>query len=137
MYNLYEKFRSTDALGLVTTQFLASLNAYFGRDINISKDAMTEFYHNLSMQTPLSVSNHSVQMNFASITNLVKNINILIQRGILKFKKMKGADNKIIDNGINDYEFKLIKTPLEEVEENIVQSILNDKKIDIRNDSKT
>ena len=137
MYNLYEKFRSTDALGLVTTQFLASLNAYFGRDINISKDAMTEFYHNLSMQTPLSVSNHSVQMNFASITNLVKNINILIQREILKFKKMKGADNKIIDNGINDYEFKLIKTPLEEVEENIVQSILNDKKIDIRNDSKT
>ena len=98
---------------------------------------MTEFYHNLSMQTPLSVSNHSVQMNFASITNLVKNINILIQREILKFKKMKGADNKIIDNGINDYEFKLIKTPLEEVEENIVQSILNDKKIDIRNDSKT
>ena len=137
MYNLYEKFRSTDALGLVTTQFLASLNAYFGRDINISKDAMTEFYHNLSMQTPLSVSNHSVQMNFASITNLVKNINILIQREILKFKKMKGADNKIIDNGINDYEFKLIKTPLKEVEENIVQSILNDKKIDIRNDSKT
>ena len=137
MYNLYEKFRSTDALGLVTTQFLASLNAYFGRDINIFKDAMTEFYHNLSMQTPLSVSNHSVQMNFASITNLVKNINILIQREILKFKKMKGADNKIIDNGINDYEFKLIKTPLEEVEENIVQSILNDKKIDIRNDSKT
>ena len=137
MYNLYEKFRSTDALGLVTTQFLASLNAYFGRDINISKDAMTEFYHNLSMQTPLSVSNHSVQMNFASITNLVKNINILLQREILKFKKMKGADNKIIDNGINDYEFKLIKTPLEEVEENIVQSILNDKKIDIRNDSKT
>ena len=137
MYNLYEKFRSTDTLGLVTTQFLASLNAYFGRDINISKDAMTEFYHNLSMQTPLSVSNHSVQMNFASITNLVKNINILIQREILKFKKMKGADNKIIDNGINDYEFKLIKTPLEEVEENIVQSILNDKKIDIRNDSKT
>ena len=137
MYNLYEKFRSTDALGLVTTQFLASLNAYFGRDINIFKDAMTEFYHNLSMQTPLSVSNHSVQMNFASMTNLVKNINILIQREILKFKKMKGADNKIIDNGINDYEFKLIKTPLEEVEENIVQSILNDKKIDIRNDSKT
>ena len=137
MYNLYEKFRSTDALGLVTTQFFASLNAYFGRDINISKDAMTEFYHNLSMQTPLSVSNHSVQMNFASITNLVKNINILIQREILKFKKMKGADNKIIDNGINDYEFKLIKTPLEEVEENIVQSILNDRKIDIRNDSKT
>ena len=104
MYNLYEKFRSTDALGLVTTQFLASLNAYFGRDINISKDAMTEFYHNLSMQTPLSVSNHSVKMNFASITNLVKKINILIRKGILKFKKMKRADNKIIDNDITDYE---------------------------------
>lgn len=104
LYNLYEKFRSTDALGLVTTQFLASLNAYFGRDINISKDAMTEFYHNLSMQTPLSVSNHSVKMNFASITNLVKKINILIRKEILKFKKMKRADNKIIDNGITDYE---------------------------------
>ena len=68
---------------IVSTQFLASLNPHFGEDINISKDTMTEFYHNLSMPT-LSVSNDSFQMNFDSITNLAKNINILIQEKILK-----------------------------------------------------
>lgn len=53
---------------------------------------MTEFYHNLSMPA-LSVANDSFQMNFDSITNLAKNINILIQEKILKFRKMKRADN--------------------------------------------
>ena len=75
--DLYEKFRSTNASGLVSTQFLASHNAYFGGDINISNDAITEFRCNLSMLT-LSVSNDSVQMNFDSTTNFVKDINILI-----------------------------------------------------------
>ena len=88
---------------------------------------MTEFYHNLSMLT-LNISNDSVQMNFDSIKNLVKNINILIQYKIFKFKKLKRPDNEIINNDINNYKYKLIKTPIEKVEESIAQSISNDKK---------
>ena len=41
---------------------------------------------------------------------------------------MKLAAHGIINHDINDYEYKLIKTPIEEVEENIVRSILNNKK---------
>ena len=70
----------------MSKQFLASINAYFGGDINITKDAMTEFDHNISMQS-LSGSNNSIEMNFESITYLVKNITILIQNKDLKFKK--------------------------------------------------
>ena len=88
---------------------------------------MTEFYHNLSMLA-LNISNDSVQMNFDSIKNLVKNINILIQYKIFKFKKLKRPDNEIINNDINNYKYKLIKTPIEKVEESIAQSISNDKK---------
>ena len=123
-YDLYEKFNSTNASGLVSTQFLDSHNAYFGRDINISKDVITEFNYNLSMMT-LSVSKDSVQMNFDSTTNFVKDINILIWNEGLKFKNMKRADHEIINNDINNYEYKLIKTPnkrekVEKVQESIV-----------------
>ena len=41
---------------------------------------------------------------------------------------MKRPDNEIINNDINNYKYKLIKTPIEKVEESIAQSISNDKK---------
>ena len=75
---------------------------------------MTEFYHNLSMQA-FNIPSNSVQVTFGSSTNLVKNINILIEDEIFKLKKIKIADNKIIYNEINDYNYKLIKTPMEEI----------------------
>ena len=64
-------------------------------------------------------------MNFDSTTNFVKDINILIQNEGLKFKNMKRADHEIINNDINNYEYKLIKTPnkvekVEKVQESIV-----------------
>ena len=41
---LYEKFRSTDAKGLVSVQVLAALNMHLGGDIKLSRKTMTEFY---------------------------------------------------------------------------------------------
>ena len=49
-FDLYENFSSTDARGLVCVQFLAALNVFLGGNKIISKNAMTEFFHNLSMQ---------------------------------------------------------------------------------------
>ena len=49
-FNLYEKFQSTDLHGLVSVQFLAALNVFMGEDKTISKNAMSEFFNNLSMQ---------------------------------------------------------------------------------------
>ena len=72
-------------------------------------------------------------MTFDSIANSVKNIIILIQDEILKFKRMEIADNKIINNETNDYDIKLIMTPMEVLEDSIDQPIPYNKKIDIPN----
>ena len=53
--NLFKKFGTTDARRLVLVQPSFSFNRYLGDSINISKDAMTELFHNLSIQV-LSVS---------------------------------------------------------------------------------
>ena len=48
--DLYETFKDSNAYGLVSTQFLAALNIYFNDDKLLSKNVMTEFLHNLSLQ---------------------------------------------------------------------------------------
>ena len=47
---LFEKFSSTQAYGLVSTQFLCVLNIFAGGEKKLSKNTMTEFYSNFSMQ---------------------------------------------------------------------------------------
>ena len=54
-------------------QFLGYFNRYLGGSRRISKDVMTEFFHNLSMQV-FSVSNDEVILKFNTISALVKNI---------------------------------------------------------------
>ena len=63
---LYETFQSTDAHGLVATQFLAALNIFMRGDSALSKNAMSEFFHNLSMQA-LSEDEKGVEMRFNHI----------------------------------------------------------------------
>ena len=48
--DLYKKFGATDVYGLVSVHFLAPFNRYLGSRIDISNDAMTKIFHNLSMQ---------------------------------------------------------------------------------------
>ena len=45
---LFEKFSSSDARGLVSIQALAALNIYLGGNTEVSKHALTEFLHNMS-----------------------------------------------------------------------------------------
>ena len=45
---LYEGYLSRDMSGLVGVQFLAALNRYLGGEIEISRNAMSEYFHNLS-----------------------------------------------------------------------------------------
>ena len=60
---LYEKFNSENSRGLVCVYFLAALNTHLGGEKIILKNAMSEFYHNLSMQA-LSKSNGKIFINF-------------------------------------------------------------------------
>ena len=49
-FDLYEKFQFTDSHGLVPVEFLVALNVFLGDDKNISKNALSEFFHNLTTQ---------------------------------------------------------------------------------------
>ena len=47
---LYESYVGRDMQGLVSVQFLAAFNRFLGGDKAVSRNAMSEFFHNLSWQ---------------------------------------------------------------------------------------
>ena len=60
---LYEEFGSTDAWVLVSIQALAALNMYSGGSTEISREALTEFLHNMSHQA-LNKDNYNIFIRF-------------------------------------------------------------------------
>ena len=60
---LHEKFNLENSRRIVRVYFLVALNIHFGDEKIISQNAMSEFYHNLSMQA-LSKSNGKIFINF-------------------------------------------------------------------------
>ena len=48
--SLYETYLGRDMQGLTSVQFLAAFNRFFGGDKEISRNAMSELFHNLSWQ---------------------------------------------------------------------------------------
>ena len=84
---LYEKFSSSEAYGLVSTQFLAALNIFAGGERALSKNAMTEFFHNLSIQA-LNREDDTAQLSFTYLWELCDNIkNLLRSNKALMFDK--------------------------------------------------
>ena len=47
---VYESYVGRDMQGLVSVQFLAAFNRFLGGDKAVSRNAMSEFFHNLSWQ---------------------------------------------------------------------------------------
>ena len=86
-FDLYENFNSTDAHGLVCVQFLSVLNIFLGGDKISLKNAMSEFFHNLSMQV-LNEMDDRVKLKFDAINDLNKNINNLLITEANKFKTL-------------------------------------------------
>ena len=84
--SLYEQYLGRDMQGLTSVQFLAAFNRFLGGDKEISRDAMSEFFHNLPWQA-LRNDNDSVKIKFEAITELVKSINSLLQQKIYESKK--------------------------------------------------
>ena len=71
---------------LVSVHFLAALNIYFGGNRALSKDVMSEFFHNLSMPA-LSISEDSIVLKFDATKKLNKNINDSVNADIHVQKK--------------------------------------------------
>ena len=71
-FDLYEKFQGSNAYGLVLVQFLATLDINFGSDKTVSRNAMTEFFHNLSLQA-LTRDDDRINIKFDAIIKLNRN----------------------------------------------------------------
>ena len=76
-FDLSEKFNSASAHGLVLTQFLAAFNIFIGGDKTISKNAMSQFFHNLSMQA-LSRDDDRIDVKFDAIEEFNESIKKLL-----------------------------------------------------------
>ena len=68
--DLYENFQAADAKALVSIQALAALNIHYGGNRRISKDALSEYLHNLTFQA-FSKENDDILMQFDNNGNLV------------------------------------------------------------------
>ena len=71
--DLYQNFKVTDARALVSIQALAALNLHFGGDKTISKNALSDFLHNMSFQA-LSKENDNIYLNFGNVGELIIDI---------------------------------------------------------------
>ena len=85
---LYKFFNQIDVHGLVCVQVLAALNSHLGGDKNISKNAMTEFFQNLSLQA-IDELDETTNIKFDAINELNKSINNLLMDKANKFINKK------------------------------------------------
>ena len=126
-FDLYEKFNSTSAHGLVLTQFLAAFNIFIGGDETISKNAMSEFFHNLSTQA-LSRDDDRIDIKFDAIEVLNKSI-----KQLLKVDVDQNSDRSFID--FRPEQFEEIKDLNPSFEENVVENIMTGNRIDYLQDT--
>ena len=127
--SLYETYLGRDMQGLTSVQFLAAFNRFLGGDKEISRNGMSEFFHNLSWQA-LTNDNDSVKIKFEATTELVKSINFLLQQNIYEAKKRAIVINYKIQKKILEKEPEKQKSTNEIVEQKVVTDILNNDNTD-------
>ena len=115
--------------GVTSVQFLAAFHRFLGGDVELSRNAMNEFFHNLSWHA-LTNDNDSVKIKFEAITEFVKGINSLLQKKIYESKKRTQEINARIQNELLEKEIAQIRTKNEQVEREIVKDILNNNTTD-------
>ena len=89
--NLHKTFKDTKFHGLVSIQFLYVLGKFFGLDIPVPKNAITELYKNLSYKTLSGARN----LEFSAVSDLILEISFQIKRSTLLNRKRKEEDEKI------------------------------------------
>ena len=94
---LYEKFRSTGACRLVSIQVLAVLNIYYGGSTEISRQALSEFLHNMSHQA-LNKDNYNVFMQFDRTAELINEFIFMLLDKNNRSLNIANAINNNINN---------------------------------------
>ena len=72
-FEIHEKFNGSDAYGLISVQFLAALNVFFGGDKLDSQNVMSEYLNNLSLQA-LTIDDDKYEIQFYEIENLAQKL---------------------------------------------------------------
>ena len=128
---LYERYLSRDMSGLIAVQFLAALNKYLAGDKEISRNAMSEFFHNLSWQA-LAADNDGVLLQFEGIGELVHSINSRLRSEINR-EKADAIKTGINFRSIINDNFPEENTTVQQDNENLlVDDIINGETTDFR-----
>ena len=115
-----EKFQSRPSYGLAAVQFIAALNIYFGGDKELSRNVMSEFFHNMSLQA-LTIDDDNIVIGFDEIIELNKNLKSLIRED-------DRNDIEIID--VQEQQFDEIKDKNQLIEEEVINNIINNVQIE-------
>ena len=127
--SLYENYVGRDMQGIVSLQFLAAFNRFLGGDKEVSRNAMSELFHNLSWQA-LTNDNDSIQVQFEAVTALVQSINRLIQKQIYEQKKEQIQRGREVIEELTRKEKEDNKTEIEKIEEKFVNDIIQNDQTD-------
>ena len=119
-FELYEFFNQTDAHGLVCVQILAAINSHLGGEKNILKNAMSEFFQNLSLPA-LNKLDEMTNIKFDTINELNKSINILLMVEANKF--INQENQRLSFNSVNSF-----KSENKKIQEDVVDNIRKSKK---------
>ena len=120
----YEKFKGGPSHGIAAVQFLAALHSFFGGDKERSRNVMSEFFSNLSLQA-LTVDDNSIEIGFDEIIELNRNLKSLIR---------DDQRNKIRINRIQEETFEEVKDANQLIEEEVVSNITNNVELEYPND---
>ena len=116
--SLYESYVGRDMQGVVSLQLLAAFNRFLGGDTAVSRDAMSELFHNLSWQV-LTNDNNSIQVQLEAVTTLIQRINRLLQREVYEAKKEQIKRGKEIVDKLTSKSKEDNKTEIEKIEEKL------------------
>lgn len=126
---LCKLLRSAKSHSLVCVQVFCVLNFYLVGDQKIPKDAITEFYHNVLMQT-LSKLNHKITSDFARTSGLVKSINSSLQKMVYEYKKVNQKieleKGKIVNQNEGSFEEHLEVTS--RINQDVAETMIENKK---------
>ena len=114
-FEINEKFSNTDCYGIALVQFLAALNVFLEGDKNLSKNVMSEFLHNLSLQA-LSIDDDKIEMQFYEIEDLSRKIKYLM-RDNRRYEIEVNEENKI-NNEIVESERDRMETVKDNINSN-------------------
>ena len=131
---VFEKFKGTDARGLLSLQTLAALSIFFVGDTDIATDAMTEVLHSMSHQA-LNRENDNILIEFDRIADLITE---LIDLCLVENNACRDFNNKALEKvkqEVNGYQIAFDLSLAEKIQDEVDEIMVSDEKPEIPPDS--